>query len=227
MTLAYTLQFAEGSGSTPDAGSGGLTRGLLGSLVEAGLPYLRYVTPQSYDSRHNITASIDYRYNDGEGPVVAGKKILQNCGLHVIGRARSGEPYTAYADALGNTVVGGVNGSRLPWHYGVDLRLDKDFALDFGKMHKNAPDGVKPRKPKYLKAIIQVNNLLQTRDILAVYGYTGKPDDNGYLTSSYGQQYVPQQTSPQSYTDLYQIAYNNPGNINYARTISFALEFNF
>ena len=129
--------------------------------------------------------------------------------------------------ALGNTVIGGVAGSRLPWHYGVDLRIDKDFALNFGKTHKDAPNGVKPKRALFLKAIIQANNVLQTRDILGVYGFTGRPNDNGYLSSSYGQQYVPQQISPQSYSQLYQIAYNNPGNLNYARTISFALEFNF
>ena len=227
MNITYTLQFAEGSGSSPDAGSGGLTRGLLGSLVEAGLPYLRYVSAQNNDSRHTITASIDYRYGDGEGPMIGKSMIFQNCGLHIIGKARSGEPYTRYTDASGNTVIGGVNGSRLAWHYGVDLRLDKDFAIDFGRLHKAGPDGVKAKHPRYIKGILQVNNLLQTRDILGVYGFTGKPDDNGYLASSYGQQFVPQQTDPQSFTDLYKISINSPGRINFARTISLALEFNF
>ncbi len=227
MNITYTLQFSEGSGSSPDAGSGGLTRGLLGSLVEAGLPYLRYNSPQNNDSRHSISASIDYRYLDGEGPMVGNKLILQNCGLHIIGKARSGEPYSRYTDASYNVIVGGVNGARLPWHYGVDLRLDKDFAVDFGGKHKSGPDGVKAKHPRYIKGILQVNNLLQTRDILHVYGFTGKPDDNGYLTSSYGQQTIPAQTDPQSYIDLYRISRNSPGNINYARTISLALEFNF
>jgi outer membrane receptor protein involved in Fe transport len=222
MGIAYTLQFAEGTGSTPSSG-----RGLLGSLVEAGLPNLRYVTSADFDSRHNIIANIDYRFNDGEGPSIGKLKVFQNSGIHVIGRARSGEPYTRYTNAQGNTVMGGVNGSRIPWHYGVDLRLDKDFALSFGNRQKNAPEGIKPKKPMYLKAILQVNNLLNTREILGVYGYTGKPDDNGYLTSTFGAQYVPQQTDPQSYTDLYKIQINNPNNLNYARAISLALEFNF
>ncbi len=204
MNISYTLQFAEGTGSTPTStnsnGGGQISpNGLLQSFIEAGLPNLRYVTALDYDSRHNIVADIDYRYNDGEGPIVGGMKILQNAGIHLIPRARSGEPYTRYTDALGNTVIGGVNGSRLPWHYGVDLRIDKDFALNFGKKHKDAPSGVKPKRPLYLKGIIQVNNLLNTKDILGVYGYTGKPDDNGYLSSAYGAQFVPQQINPASY----------------------------
>ena len=233
MSLSYTLQFAEGTGSTPTSSNGTYggnqisPNGLLQSFIQAGLPNLRYATALDYDSRHNIVANIDYRFKDGEGPVVAGKSILQNAGIDFICKARSGEPYTRYTDAQGSTVIGGIGGSRLPWHYGVDVRVDKDFALNFGKRHKDAPSGVKAKRPLFLKAIIQANNVLQTRDIIHVYGYTGRPDDNGYLTSSYGQQTVPQQTNPLSYSQLYQINYNNPDYLNYARTISFALEFNF
>ena len=222
MSISYTLQFAEGTGSTPGPG-----KGLLGSFIEAGVPNLRYITPLTYDSRHTIVANIDYRYNDGEGPLVHGMKILQNSGIHLIPKARSGEPYTAYSDPLGNTIIGGVDGSRLPWHFGTDLRVDKDFALTFGNRHKDVPEGIKPKKPLYLKAILTVNNLLNTRDVLGVYGYTGKANDNGYLTSAQGQQYVPQQINPSSYRTLYNIYINNPGNLNYARTINFALEFTF
>ena len=232
MSISYTLQFAEGTGSSPystNSGGGGQIspNGLLQSFIEAGLPNLRYVSALTYDSRHNIVGNIDYRYGEDEGPTVGGMHVLQNAGVDIIAKARSGEPYTRYSDALGNTVVGGINGSRLPWHYGVDLRVDKDFALTPGRKHPDALSGEKIKHQLYLKAIIQVNNLLNTRDILGVYGYTGKPGDNGYLTSAYGQQFVPQQVNPASYSTLYTIAYNNPYNLNYARTISFALQFDF
>ncbi len=232
LSISYTLQFAEGTGSTPTStnsgGSGAIgANGLIQSFIQAGQPNLRYVTALDYDSRHNIVADIDYRYGDGEGPIVSGSHIFQRAGIHLIPRARSGEPYTRYTDALGNTVIGGVNGSRLPWHYGVDLRIDKDFALSVGKKRKDVPEGVKPKRPLYVKAIIQINNLLQTRDVLSVYGYTGRSDDDGYLASAYGQQYVPQQINPQSYSDLLRIYQNDPTKLNYARTISFALDFNF
>ena len=222
MNISYTLQFAEGTGSTPSD-----RNGLLQNFIEAGLPNQRYVTALNVDSRHNIAANIDYRYLEGEGPTIKGKPVFQNMGVDFIAKARSGEPYTRYTDALQTTVVGGVNGSRLPWHYGLDMRLDKDFALTNAKKKADLMKGLKPRKPMYLKAIFQVNNLLQTKDILGVYGFTGKPNDNGYLTSSFGKQYVPQQINPQSYSDMYSIYYNDPTHYNYARTISFALEFNF
>ncbi len=222
MTLSYTLQFAEGTGSSYNGG-----RGLLTTLINEGLPNLRYVTPLSVDSRHNIVSNIDFRYFDGEGPVVGGKHILQNAGVNLILKTRSGEPYTRYTDALAQTVVGGVNGARLPWHFGADMRVDKDFLLSFGKKHKNEIEGVRPKRPKYLKAILMVNNLLNTREILGVHGFTGRTDDNGYLVSTFGAQFIPNQVNPQSFIDLYKIYQNNPGFLNYARTVSLSLSFNF
>ena len=61
MSISYTLQFAEGTGSTPTStnsnGAGQISaNGLLQEFVTAGLPNLRYVTPLTYDSRHNIVA---------------------------------------------------------------------------------------------------------------------------------------------------------------------------
>lgn len=220
MTVSYTLQFAEGTGSSISSG-----RGLLNTLINEGLPNLRYVTYLDVDSRHIIAANADYSYGAGEGPMVGKKHILENAGANLILRTRSGEPYTRYSDALGQTVVGGVNGARLPWHFGMDLRMAKDFALKFRKAE--LAEGQKPRKVHYLKGIVMVNNLLNTREILGVHGFTGMPDDNGYLVSPFGQQFVPQQIDPVSYDNLYRIYMNNPGNLNYARTISLAIEYNF
>jgi hypothetical protein len=222
MTLSYTLQFAEGTGSSYNGG-----RGLLSTLINEGLPNLRYVTPLNIDSRHYIAANADYRFFDGEGPTVGGRHIFQNAGANLILKTRSGEPYTRYSDALGQTVVGGVNGARLPWHFGTDLRVDKDFALKFGKRNKEAIEGVKPKRPHYLKAIVMINNLLNTREVLGVHGFTGRTDDNGYLVSAFGQQFIPQQVNPQSYIDLYKIYQNDPARLNYARTVALSLEFNF
>jgi hypothetical protein len=78
-----------------------------------------------------------------------------------------------------------------------------------------------------VKGVIFINNLFNNREILGVYGYTGKPDDDGYLSSAFGQQFVPQQIDPKSFNDLYRIYANDPNRLNYARTINFSLEFNF
>ncbi len=234
MSIAYTLTFAEGTGSSFNSNNGGSSaqvqpQGLLQSFIEAGLPNLRFVLPLDVDSRHQLVANLDYRYNENEGPVVKGKHIFQNAGVNFIARTRSGEPWTRLVAATGNTILGSIGGNRLPWHFGVDMRINKDFAFTFGKNAKDAPVGVKAKKVQKLSAFIYFQNLLNTREILSVYGYTGRADDNGYLSSSFGRQAIPVQVNPQSYTDLYKISNNSsdPGKLNYARTINFGLEYNF
>ena len=231
MNLSYTLQFAEGTGSTANSSSGGTSQagGLLASLIQAGLPNLQYVIPLDYDSRHTFAANIDYRYKEGEGPMIGGQYILGNAGIDFVARARSGEPFTRFTtpDNVNHTLIGGVNGSRLPWHFGLDMRIDKDFKLSFGKKHADDASGVKIKQAKYLRAYVFFQNLLNIQDITGVYGYTGKPNDDGYIASSFGQQYVPQQVSPKSFIALYNLYVNDPGHYNYARTVNFGLEFNF
>ena len=56
MTSNYTLQFADGTGSSASSGY---------SLVNTGQPNLRTTIPLSYDQRHAISASVDYRYKNG------------------------------------------------------------------------------------------------------------------------------------------------------------------
>ncbi len=235
LSVSYTLQFAEGTGSSPYSANAGDNRagaqiaqqGLLQTFIEAGLPNLRYVSSLDYDARHNIVASFDYRFADGEGPVVKGKHIFQNAGIDLIAKTRSGEPFTRTNVPEGRTIIGGINGSRLPWHFGMDMKINKDFAFDFGKKNKDIPAGLKARRVQKVAAYIYVQNLLNTREILGVYGYTGRPDDNGFLSSAYGAQAIPNQVSPQSYQDIYSINKNDPNNLNYARTINFGLEYNF
>ena len=232
MNISYTLQFAEGTGSTynsSNGGSNGQAGGLLASLLQAGQPNLRYVIPLSYDSRHNFSFNVDYRFKDSEGPMLFGKYIFENAGVDVVATARSGEPFTRYTvpDNLAHTLIGGVNGSRLPWHFGVNLKLDKQFRVNYMAKNTSDPKGDKIRKSKYFSAYLSVLNLFNIKDILGVYGYTGKPNDDGYLASSYGQQYVPQQVSPKSFTTLYSLYVNNPGNYNYARTVNLGVIYNF
>ncbi|MGB1943684.1 MAG: carboxypeptidase regulatory-like domain-containing protein, partial [Flavobacteriales bacterium] len=89
----YTLQFADGTGSTTQTAL---------ALINAGLPNLRSINPFNYDQRHRIVANVDYRYGAGEeynGPVVkfGGKErqLFANTGLNMIANLGSGTPYTA------------------------------------------------------------------------------------------------------------------------------------
>jgi len=73
MNFAYTLQFADGSGS--DANSAA-------NINEEGV--IRELFPLSFDERHRLTASMDYRFSSGKqynGPRIAGYDIFSNTNL--------------------------------------------------------------------------------------------------------------------------------------------------
>ena len=230
LNIDYTLQFANGTGSgtTSSVASTGnpSAPGLLSSFISAGLPNVRTTFPLNVDVRHNIVTTIDYRYKKGGGPVIAGKHILELAGANLIFRTRSGEPYTRYTRprSIANTVDGQVFGSRLPWHYWMDFKLDKDFTLKF---RKDSDDQQKRRRQYYMNVYVLINNLLNTRDILGVDGYTGRPDDNGYLLSPQGRQVTQNQFNPQSFVDMSSVSLINGAAINLPRRINVGVRFNF
>lgn len=225
LKLNYSIQFAEGTGSSDISQQG---------ILSSGQPNLRTVAPLDYDARHTFNISLDYRYDEGKdytGPKIKGKNILENFGINLLLRGRSGTPYTAqsnptpdgeYLVASRPILSGSKNGSRLPWTFRVDLRVDKSFNLQGKKKAEN-----KDARSYYLNVYLQIENLLNLQNVLTVYHYTGNANDDGYLTSALGQQEVRSQLYPQSFTDLYNIWINNPSNYSLPRSIRLGLEFSF
>ncbi len=172
--LAYTLQFADATGSGADSQKG-----------KTRLGNLRNLFPLDFDERHNLSAIIDYRYDEGKrynGPRIAGNDILANFGVNLQVSAASGRPYTASlrADRFGGSgTLGAINGNRLPWRFNADMRVDKSFSLT--KKGKN---------PLNLNIYLRVSNLLNRKNVLGVYTATGSPTDDGYLASAEGQSIV-------------------------------------
>ncbi len=239
MVVNYTLGFNEGTGSDPTSANGGngnniATSGLLSNYIGAGLPNLRNQFPLNNDSRHNINATIDYRYYDGEGPTISGTHFLENAGASLIFRSRSGEPYTKYLNPQSQiqqdkVIEGGVNTSRLPWHYMFDLNIDKDFSISFGKKSDSKVLMSERRKKGGLSfnAFAYVQNLFNTRDVLGVYGYTGSSTDDGYLTSAAGITYANQRQDTQAFKDLYNLKTQEVSFLNSPRTIVIGLKLAF
>lgn len=221
MNVDYTLQFAEGTGSSTTSQR---------SLLATGQPNLRSVLPLDFDSRHILNINLDYRYTgeDGKnkGPKIGSKYPFENAGFNLIFRTNSGTPYTRSSlatpltggDFNSTPIVGTVNGSRLPWSYDFGLRVDKSFSLGFYGSKK---------KPLFLNIYSNIQNLLNTRNTIGVYGYTGVGDDDGYLTSPQGLQALNNIRFQQSYTDLYKTRLNSPANYNNPRRINIGclLEF--
>lgn len=221
---AYTLQFANGTGSNDETAK---------NLVTSGQPNLRTVNPLDYDRRHAINIVLDYRFAQGKqynGPKLTRRikgtdkvktvELLSNTGFTLTVNGGSGTPYSRSSRVGVNQLWGSVNGSRLPWQFRLDLRVDKDFMLALGKDKENKRD-------TYLNVYFQILNLLNTKNILRVYRYTGNPDDDGYLAASEFQAEIEAQTDPQSYRDLYAIYINNPANYSLPRRVRFGVIFNF
>ncbi len=225
----YTLQFAEGSGSNANSGA---------NLSGSDQPNLRITLPLDYDQRHTITINLDYRFGEGKdykGPQFDRKKkddavqtvqVFKNVGANLIFRIGSGTPYTRDVSATPvggrSQISGSINGSYKPWQFRTDFRLDKNIELSWGKKDDDN------KKKANLNIYLQVLNLLNTRNILGVYNYTGNPDDDGYLTSSQGTLYVNNNPSTAaSFTDQYRIYINNPGNYGRPRTIRIGVLLDF
>jgi hypothetical protein len=241
LNINYTLSFTEGTGSSATSANGGdgssvSNNSLLQQLIQSGLPNIRPQFPLNTDSRHNINAQVDYRYLDGEGPMIGNSRLLQNAGINFVFRVRTGEPYTKYAYAQSiqagannsPVIVGSVNGSRLNAHYGFDVKLDKTIFLRYKELKDN--DGkVLARTPTRFGVNIYAyaQNVFNIRDVLGVYSYTGRADDDGFLSSPIGLQQVPRQVDPVSFSDLYRVGMYNPGAIGAPRSILIGASLNF
>lgn len=227
LTANYTLQFADGSGSNAASGA---------NLASSGQPNLRVTLPLDYDQRHNITVNLDYRFGEGKdykGPQFNRKKkgesqtvqIFQNMGANMIFRIGSGTPYTRYVAAVPvngrSSISGSLNGSNKPWQFRTDLRIDKNIELTWGKKDGDS------KKTANLNIYLQVLNLLNTRNVLGVYNYTGNPDDDGYLASAQGQTAINSNSNPVAFTDQYSIYINNPNNYARPRTIRIGVLLDF
>jgi len=171
MTAAYTLQFADGTGS--DANS-------QGALNDRG--NIRYLSQLSFDERHRLSANIDYRYGTGSqynGPRWFGKDVFSNAGVSLQANAASGRPYTheQKPTVFGSQGIGGaINGARLPWNFTLDLRADKSFRL----LNEGAKNQL------FVNVYLRVENLLDARNIIGVYKASGSPYDDGFLATPDG-----------------------------------------
>jgi len=212
----YTLQFADGTGSTANQAS---------NLIAAGEPELRSVFPLSYDTRNQINGILDYRFGhdfDYTGPRnSSGHGWLENAGVNLLLTAKSGNPYTAQANvtdqaeigiANRSTLAGTIDGSRYPWQFTANLKIDKSFTIASGGKNEK-------KKSYFVNVYLQINNLLNTLNVIGVYDYTGLPNQDGYLQSQNGISEARNAASQQAFIDQYNVKLNNPANYVSPRTV--------
>jgi hypothetical protein len=170
----------------------------------------------NYDQRHNIVANFDYRFGMGrayDGP--ANAKFLEGVGANFIFNVGSGTPYSrqnfvtgeGYITPVGSsTLQGSVNGSRLPWQFKMDFRLDKDLVLAKESKH-----------PMNMNIYLQMFNVLNSLNVRSVYRFTGDASDDGYLTDSRYQNDIESQLDQASFVNQYSMKINDPSNYNLPR----------
>jgi hypothetical protein len=226
LSAYYTLQFANATGSSQTTTA---------ALVASGLPNLRTTFPIQTDRRHSFNIFVDYHFGGGaeyNGPVSkrteSGKTPIQwlsYFGFTITVNGGSGTPYTTSRNVVGinqagtNLVKGTYFGSRGPWQFRTDMTIDKDFHFTMGNGEK--------KHEGFVNVYIRINNVLNQKNIMGVYPYTGNADDDGYLTAPESQKQISEAISEQAYRDLYAVAVNNPGNYSNPRTIRLGVIFNF
>ncbi|MFM2049502.1 MAG: hypothetical protein RI955_2050, partial [Bacteroidota bacterium] len=223
LVVSYTLAFADGSGSDDRSQA---------ALVDQGSPNFRTIMPLANDVRHTIGGNLDFHFGEDKTvPKLFGKNIFNNSGINLIFRSRSGEPYTREGNARdaasitpsGTKVLNGtINGSRLPWSYKFDLKIDKDIALTTKRKDENGAF-----KKVYLNVYLSVLNLLNTKNIQGVYNFTGNAADDGYVGSPSYNTKVKDLNSVQGFIDQYSIKSDNPDHYSLPRRIKLGIQFNF
>jgi len=116
---------------------------------------------------------------------------------------------------------GGINGSRLPWQFRMNLRVDKDINFKMGSDRND-----KPREAT-VNVFLQVLNLFNNMNVINVYQFTGDPLDDGYLTSDLGRQQAQGVLNQQAFLDLYRASMDSPGNFSIPRRTRLGVRFNF
>ena len=219
LTATYTLQFADGTGSSSTTAE---------KLIAAGLPNLRTTLPLDYDQRHNISTNIDYRFAFGSkynGPIIFGRQLLEGFGANLLISAGSGTPYSQqtqateeaqFGIAYNTTLRGSINGARQPWSFRADLRLNKEVRIKLSDTRNLKMD-----------AYLLVENLFNAANIIEVYQYTGNADDDGYLSSTNGQATAEEAVNPAAFYDQYSLKVNDPDHYARPRLIKLGMKVNF
>ena len=220
MTAAYTLQFADGTGSSATSQV---------DLNINGRGNLRYLSPLSFDERHRLSVNLDYRYASGNlynGPRWFGLDFFSDAGINLQANAASGRPYTKQQkpQRFGASGIGGaINGARLPWNFSLDMRVDKSFRLA----------GNENGKPLFVNVYLRVENLLDAKNEIGVYTASGSAYDDGYLVTPDGQSSIQnlidsgREDDVDNYLTSYQWRELNPGFFTLPRRVYLGASLQF
>ena len=219
INLKYSLSYANGTGSYAQSQYN------IAWKNSQGTP--KATAPLDYDQRHSIIGIFDYRTGKGQGPVIGDMHPLENFGLSVVTQLASGTPYTpmqVYDGVSPNASVsqiprGSINSANMPWTSSVDMKIEKTFKV--GNYN--------------IVPYFWIRNLLDTKNVTAVYEGTGKAYTSGYLDTPEGQVRASDpaidpttgNTRGYEFEHRYELGQNNPLNYSNPRMILFGVRASF
>jgi outer membrane receptor protein involved in Fe transport len=170
---SYTLQFAGATGSNATTGA---------RIAWLGGNTITFVSPTDFDQRHTGSVNVDIRTRADDGPLFLNGHPLGNVGLNLLFTFGSGLPYTprrppivsaifATGPSAVNRPGAPINSAHMPWTYNMDVRLDKRFEVG----------GIE------FDAYLWVINLLNAKNVQAVFTTTGDAANDGWLATPEGR----------------------------------------
>ncbi len=170
--LAYSLSFANGTGST--------SRTQRNIAWTADHPP-KMTAPLDFDQRHKLTAIIDYRLPRDGGPSIGGFKPFSQSGVNMLFTAGSGFPYTptevhneVTLAAVAAVPAGPINSVYGPWTWRMDMKLNR--LITAGPVRFNV----------YLWAL----NVFNRKNMMMYYTSSGKANTTTWIVTPDGRKYV-------------------------------------
>ncbi len=205
---SYTLQYAGATGSNATTGA---------NIAWLGGNTITFVSPTDFDQRHTGTVNVDVRTRPDDGPLFMNGHPLGSVGLNLLFTFGSGLPYTprrppivsaifATGPSSVNRPGAPINSAHMPWTYNLDARLDKRFKVG----------GVE------FDAYLWVINLLNARNVQAVFTTSGDPANDGWLATPEGRTWM--KNNPIA-ANFYLPRIQNPGRWGAPRQYRFGLRF--
>jgi outer membrane cobalamin receptor len=202
-SLQYTLQNAEGTGSSTNSSFTSVFRNLDNEPPKV-------IAPLDFDVRHTGVAIVDFYIPEGE---LGGWELLN---ANVIFAFNSGYPYTPVDqwniigdNGLTSDNTGYVNSAYGPSSFRIDLKLEKGFNLSNFT----------------ITPYVWIQNLLDANNVVQVYRTTGSAYTTGWLNDPDAQGQI--ETVGQGYVDDYESLELDPRNFGIPRLIYLGVKLNF
>ena len=206
-SFAYSLSFAEGTGSSPTTQR---------NIAWTGGERPKLTSPLAFDQRHRLSMICDVRWGKKQGPKLFGKYLFPDGGMNLVMTAGSGFPYTptfTYNEVTLASVTsqpsGSVNSNHGPWTFQIDAKINRMVSMS--KVNLNF--------------YVLILNLLNRKNPIDYYTSTGNSETTGWLVTPNGQEFI--DTYGEAGKEKFLDKERDPTNYNIPRIVRFGVLLSF